>query len=189
MNNKNKLIGYRDNTITVRYMAHPGANVISLSNERDRLVTDQSVRFAKKEVLIIADCKKAEILIAKEVKFVNKKQMITLESPLQNHYEEQAVVSRFIVNHYYVADTKRVDRHHMPIYSLFVRDVNQHKTELISGINELNITYTIRKNGRLQELEADQVDDWGEVVGVGMKIVFNAFSLKKNWYLFAALRG
>lgn len=79
---------------------------------------------------------------------------------------------------YFVAKTKRGNS------ALFVRD-NKMTMEIAEDIQSMKLRYAFYQAGSLVTLEANAVQDWTQVLGVSIKLVF----LKYIGYAYIALRN
>jgi type IV pilus assembly protein PilW len=144
------------------------------------------------DVLLISDCETAEMITVEQVSSSNDEtQIIMTDKNLTKVYKENAEVSVFEMNAFYIGKTDRKDSKGAPIYALYMKDKASHKTELVEGISEMQIRYVVLQNGGISEERSEEVNDWSAVVGVSLQLVFeslNDFSLKKTGYTYVALR-
>ena len=139
--------------------------------------------------LLISDCEHASIVTAKT--FSGKK--ISLKNILRvSYHKKDAVVAPFIKTAYFVAKTTRKDTHGKWVYALY-RSINEgNKEELISGINNMQISYGVDANGDGKVdayYSAEQVADWEKVLSVLLILSLQEGGDKAiEWPLYIALR-
>lgn len=93
-------------------------------------------------------------------------------------------------NTYFIGKTKRKDDKGEPVYALYQVDINKQKRELVEGINDMKIQYTILKNNQLFDVAENEVTNEDKVVGVSITLTFtslNAFYLQKNEAMYVSL--
>jgi type IV pilus assembly protein PilW len=184
---ENKMTGNSFNEITVRYAAYPNA-FLKLSMQDEKTIHASSdIHFASGDILLISNCKRAEIFAVEEVKIKNGVQKIIPAFSLHNLYEKNSEVSRLIINKYYIAKTNRTHQDGTPVYSLFLQDIRHHKTELVAGVDSMRVAYSVNYAGNWSEVEANQVTDWKSVAGVAIDFDLNTPPIKKSWHMYAVL--
>lgn len=186
---QNKITSSPHNEMMVRHMSLPAAVLMEPLRNASSLQVSNHVHFTSGEILMISDCKKAEVFAVKEVEVVRGMQVIYPVRPLQYHYEKQAEVSQLSINTYFIANTKRTYLDGTPLYALFVRDNNQRKFELVEGIQQMTIRYTVKQDGNLIELPAEQIAKGSTLVGVAIDLNLISPPVNKIWHLYAAVSG
>ncbi len=199
LNEKNKIQSYMHGQIK------PGSDAITIMRANpinDNLVINMvdhlhvtisaDLSFDKRNHALIADCESAELFRVADVNSIGSNlQIIVSEKPLHKLYSYQAELSQFEINSYFVAKTERLDQNGNPIYALYMRDIDANKTELVEGVNDMHIEYSVVENGRLQDKNANQIQDWSQVVGIAMTLVFSGLNqahVTQKEYLYVALR-
>jgi len=162
LNSNNKIISPEENQITIRYAEYPNNTLIESMISVNRIDINNTVSFHAGDILLISDCKKAEILIADVIKKNHGNQIIVPHSPLHNRYEKFAEVSRLIINTFYVAETAPGKQ------SLFMENIHHKKSELVSGVNHMQI-------------------QWENMAGIAIDYELTAATLTKNWHFYAAI--
>jgi len=97
----------------------------------------------------------------------------------------------FMVNKtkcFFVGKTDRVHRDGSSIYALYIKD-QQGKHELIEDLLGMQMRYSYLDHGVLKESKADGISDWSKVIGASVAILFSSMGLKKEMYIYAALRA
>ncbi|TAK78792.1 MAG: hypothetical protein EPO11_00915 [Gammaproteobacteria bacterium] len=181
---QNKLTG-SDTQFTVRHLVFPNV-ILKTMQDASTIEVSKEINIHAGDVLIIADCNKAEIFQAESVSSSQQSQKIITTSPLQNKYEAYAEIGPFEINTYYIAKTDHTEKNGTPIYSLFVKN-NDGNTELVENINHMQLTYSIYQDGKLTDVPASEVDDWSRIRGVAIDLDLVSSTLKKTWHLYVAL--
>lgn len=94
------------------------------------------------------------------------------------------------VNTYFVAKTMRIDNRGEAIYALYKLDTEKHKQELVEGINDMQIQYTILKNNKIIEVNANQINSESKITGISIMLTFislNEFHLQKNEFMYVSI--
>ena len=104
-------------------------------------------KISENTLLIISDCKNADIFIAQQISIESDgTQIIKADINLSKRYEPYAEVSVFNVNTFYIGKTDRKNANGSPIYALYLKDLT-HKTELVEGIVDMQARYMVSQNG------------------------------------------
>jgi type IV pilus assembly protein PilW len=143
---KNKIKGDR-HSITIRHAAFKSDYLIKDMLSTSILEVKDDIHFKKNNILIISDCKHAEIFQIKNIIYSRGIQIITPISPLHNQFDSRAELARFEVNHFFISRTKRKDFYGNPISALYVKNLQGETTRLVDGINDLNIQYLMGHAG------------------------------------------
>lgn len=179
--------------LTVRHAAGKNAVLIKSMKNYSLLYTSAAPRFYRGDLLYLSDCSNAELFIVKDlIRENNGIQKILAERPLHTLYKENAEVSEFNINTYFVGQTARRNANGAVIYALYRQDIKLHKTELIEGIDDMKVKYNFLENGQLYELTEAEVNDWSKVVGISIMLTLsalNSVSLQKNEYIYVSLRS
>jgi type IV pilus assembly protein PilW len=199
LTDKNKIQNYSgpeikagSNAITLRHMAASHATLLQTMQDYSVLYVTAVPHFSNGDILLIADCKRAEIFLVKKVVILgNHTQKIISARPLSTLFKEYSEVGRFEVNTYFIGKTPYQTTKGLPIYALYRKDIHSYKTELVQGVNDMKIHYGIIDNGRLVEHPANEISDSPIVLSVSIKLTFNsidALKLSKNEYSYVTLR-
>lgn len=168
---QNKILISQKKSILVRHVSLAHADLIKM-NENSVLYTTANISFSENEILLIADCKTAEIFQVKKISFSQGQQIITPIEPLANRYEKNAEVGKFQINKYFIANTDRqVDP---PLFSLYLTDIKNHTVELVESVDEMTIT--------------DMFDQNGVEVSLTLSSPDHFLNMKKTWSSFIAFR-
>ncbi len=201
-NEKNKITGYHasefskwsvkpnSDVITIRQASRQHADLLDGMKNYSQMRISKSLRVAVGEILLISDCKNVDIFTVKRVSFSsNGVQTITTNAVLSKKYAQHAEVSRMEVNTYFISKTDRQMPDGSPIYALYVADINQRKTELVEGVNGMQIRYTQSIAGNL--VDSKDVDEWSLVLGVSIQFSLSSvteLNLQKTIYTYVTLR-
>ena len=144
----------------------------------------------KNDTVIISDCTSADIFrIVNSPSTSDQKTTIThssggnYSSKLSKIYGKDAEVLRFEYVNYYIKETSRKSPAGQPIRALYVKrtqelsSVEAAETELVEGVQNLQIEYGIRTGASLVADEyrtAADVTDWGRVVAVRFRLLMQS---------------
>jgi hypothetical protein len=131
LNADNKISVNKD-SITVRHADTAHDNLLAPMSDYSILQTAQDVKFFVDDILLIADCKSADIFKVKEIYRISGGQEIMAEKPLSNFYQMDAEVSKLEFNTYTAGNTGRLNNKNEPVYALYLNN-----TELVEGVKEL----------------------------------------------------
>jgi type IV pilus assembly protein PilW len=189
INLHNKLVGIGAHEIIIRHALFPAATLKKSSENQVTLYADVHTRFSSGDILLISDCKHAELFQAANVSIASNSQKITAASPLQFDYSPYAEIARFEIEHYYAAKTKHTHQDGSPIYALFKEDkIKNRVIEVVDDITALNFLFTLHRPGHLEDVPASAVEDWSKVVGVTIQLETQYSPLKKIWHSYIALQ-
>lgn len=167
LNANNKFV-YTNKEITVRYAEYTNTFLVKDMHDNVTLFVSKDDDFKANNIILISDCRKAEIIKIKKV-YANKyRQKIILYSPLHYRYKKFSEVSHLAINRYYIEKTKRKYNNGKDIYALFVRDIHEQKNELIPNIQDMKITHLDNK-------------------GINIAIDIYTPPFKKTWYMYEAI--
>ncbi len=141
--------------------------------------------FAVGDNLIISDCKSVDLFKVKRVIiFHDGTQQIIAKTPLSKLYAQNAEISEFEWESYFVGDTGRLDLHEQPVYAVFMETQDGQKTELIEGVESMQIELASLEHDTLVIHKMGDVSDAAAVLGVS----FTFKSLQKEWHTYVSLR-
>jgi hypothetical protein len=149
------------NQITVKHAAIPPASVIDIMSEGAVIKTDLGQRFKRGQVILIADCRHAEMARVSHVTRGGYFQFIAIETPLSTLFDAGAEISRLEINRYYVRGN-----------ALVTQSSNGRESSIIEGIQGITFTY--------HYLE-------GKLIGVEFKLQGQQGKQIKNWYSYASV--
>jgi len=188
-NRANRLVATSANEIMVRYAKYPNASLEESMQNEMIIHANKTDHFAAGDILLISDCKQAEIFQAANVRVKNGMQEITASMPLHNKYEKFSEISHFIVNKFSITKTNRTHPDGSHVYSLFIEDINRNKIELVQGINQMSMLFTINEAGEWRDVKQYEVNDWAQVAGVAIDLDVSEQAMKKTWHMYAVLNG
>ncbi|SRR5579885_1135090 len=181
----NRLTGTDSNQITVRYQAFPGAELLASMQGNTSMIVNNQVQFSEGDILLISDCSRAEIFQVAKVSRQHHVQTIMPRVPLHYRYAANAELDRLEINRYFVANTGRTDRDGSPMYSLYREDIHHVKSELVEGVSDMRILYSVYKAGAYTDVPAASVTDWSQVKGVSIDLLVSGTQSKKTWHMYA----
>lgn len=164
-------------------------SVINTMESIDKIRVTNVSHFSVGDVLVIYDAKTYDIFTVKEVQ--SKNNFLVTVDPLQKIYEKNAEVTPYFIDSYYVSKTDRVNQDGSKLYALYVKDIHGRKTELVEGVSDMKISYSVLENHYLKNISQNDIVDWTEVVGLSITLQFNslnASNIKKEAYVYIALR-
>lgn len=186
-NSKNKLSG-NDHEFTIRYMDIKRSVFLKKIN-KDRLIltTDNNVQLHANDILIISDCKQAEIFKVKSIEINSHGQKIFLQNPLHYWFIPYAEIARLKIDHYYIGQTDRKNEKKRTIFALYLKDIYGQKSELVENINDMKLIYSISKDSKIINSSAKNIVDWSHVVGIGIDLTLASQTYVKHWYTYATI--
>lgn len=183
---KNKLVG-EHNKFTVRQAAFAANAVTETMQNNSELFISKKVKFSTRDILIISDCKHAELFQAASIVSFRSAQKLITRLPLYYRYSRDAEVSRLQINTYYIGKTKRKNANGMPIYALFRQDIKHHQLELVENITHMQLFYSIKSNGKIIDVTENAVTDWSQVLGMAISLELISATLQKTWPVYVSL--
>lgn len=183
MHAQNKLTG-TDKEITVRYLGYPSSTLeVSMQNNSTLYVTNEK-HFSRGDTVLISDCQQAEVFVIKEVYLFKNRQKIIAAQSLHKRYGQHADIGPLEVNKFFISKTHRTHPDGTPIYSLFIKQSNKHKFELVAEIDQMRFIYYFFENDRLTKRRADEIHNWSKIAGLGISIMLHSPPINKNWYTY-----
>ncbi len=176
INQSNRLVGTEAGELMMRHASQP-ASLISLSQDHFIVTADNSKHFSGGDILLISDCKHAELVIAEKVNTDRKTQRIKLSQAVQYNYEQTAEVSKLTQNTFYLT------RKNENTFSFMLRDIDGITHELATGITSLKFLYTVKNAGVWKDIPARNVINWSEVAAVAIELQMH----DKTWRAYVRL--
>lgn len=167
------------------------AYLIQSMNDYSRLIVSTSLLFEEEELMVISDCKSADIFKIQQVINMGTMQIIIPERPLKKLYGLYAEVGQLENNTYYIAKTDRIDEARSPVYALYKKDIYSRKTEILDGINNMKINYAVSENGQLRQRRGDEINAQSKIVGISIMLELsslNRVAMNKNVFYYVSLR-
>ncbi len=94
------------------------------------------------------------------------------------------------MNYYFIGQTKRKTKQGGSIYALYRLDNKHPKTELVEGVNDMQIQYTILENNQMLNVNEKEIPPGAKIIGISLMLTFtslNALSLQKSEYMYVSL--
>lgn len=171
----NKITKTSEGTLTVRRGSMQGATLAKEMRGVGTLYVRDGVGFKTGDVLLVSDCKTVDIFIANEVSVASDHtQKIISNEPLSRLYQSDAVLRKLEMDTYSIKDTLRKSESGKPIYALYLENSEGHHSELVDGIDAMQIQFNSHDS---------------EIRGVSITLDLDAISFQKTWYIYAALRN
>lgn len=181
---KNKLFG-GDHDLTVM---HADESYVSVIAQQDNTVlTSDEVHFKLHDIVLISDCEKAELVSIDQVYSSDNHQALRFLSPLKFKFDNNAQISKWMVNHYFVERDDQASDQGYPTYVLYKHTIQGEKQMLVDGISNLSFHYTADQDGQLTDEVAEDVIDWGNVKGVAGDLTVQEGKQITAWQMYAAV--
>jgi type IV pilus assembly protein PilW len=184
---KNRLYVNAMNALIVRHASDQSVILKEKMTDNKRMVMGTEVHFSAGESLLISDCKQAEIIEVAESYISRDKQMVLATRPLHYTFDPYAQISRLEMNSYLVKKTNRKHKNGNAVYALYVQDSKGRHTELVEGVNKINIYYTFHRHGTWIETPAADKNPSQDLLGLLFEIELSSPPIVKKWYAYAAL--
>jgi Tfp pilus assembly protein PilV len=181
INTQNKLQGTA-HAITVRSAGFLSAGLLKPMVDNENIHIAIKPLFISGDVVIISDCQSAEIFIIKNASANGQVQHIVSTLPLAKKYNETASISAFEIN---TLQVEKTNRSH--VNALYELNLHHRKTELVEGIDEMIFSYDIKQQKHILTLNANQITDWSQVVGINIDITISHSPITKHWKTYVAL--
>jgi hypothetical protein len=172
---------------TVRGANSDTVNVITPMKNLNEICVTNTSRFSVGDTLVIDDAKTYDTFIVKDI----KNNFIITQDPLQKRYQKNAEVAAYFMDSYYIGKTNRFNRDGSKLYALYVEDIHGRKTELVEGVSNMKISYSVLYHDVLKNVSQSEVSDWSQVRGISITLELtslNASTLKKEAYVYFTLR-
>lgn len=131
---KNKLFLSEDNNLVVWNLNLTHSYLEKEMRSGSILYVSNDEKFSPGEILLISNCKSADIFMIKEIeKHFDGTQKITSTKPLSFRYEKNADVGKIIMNTFFVGETPRGTS------ALFMKDISGRKMELVEGVADMQV--------------------------------------------------
>jgi Tfp pilus assembly protein PilW len=192
----------RDSSVLILYnIAQPTYRLKKpLADTRSSIEVDRKIHIPKNALVLISDCKQADVFIAnrlvKDQIFHEKILEVNRNEHLSKTYDQDAEVLELQTVAYYVGVPERFKKKvPPPYYSLFRDDFIHQAVEVVTHINALEILYGLYhpETGRFIYLSAEALkeNDWTLVQSVKITLVSldSVTQHKKTWKAEIILRN
>lgn len=150
----------------------------------DIVINGNPDRFDSGDVLLITDCRSADLFRASAViegptdVFTITRGAGNSTSALSRPYTDSATVMALRQQDYFVRATGRQDAAGQPVFALFER-VNGQVSELVEGVEDMRLRFGVDTSGNsvanVYRTEAQMaVDDWPDVVSVRVELLVSS---------------
>lgn len=157
--------------LTVRHLSQRNAILLNQSQQKEILTVSKSLIFSPGDVIIISDCKQAEITKVKQVYQKKNEQILLLIHPLQKLFTVNAEIGLFEKNRFYIAKTTRQHVDHSPVYAIFVETILGKKIELLENVKKMQVILS-------------KIDD--HIIGIDMRFNLDYPIFNKTIYLYVS---
>jgi len=166
---------------TVKYVDSNTIRLVLDMKDYLNLYVDKVKRFSKNDIIYIGNCQSGEVFQIKSLTQENGFQKITTNSPLHKRYPQHAQIALFKSYRFFVQANKHQGR------SLYVEDIYHRKNEISDGVSGISVLYSMIENGRLTNLPASAVKNWGGVTGLKLNLSIHQSSFTRQLKLQASL--
>jgi hypothetical protein len=187
----NKIIG-TDKSFTLRHMQLLTNHLLFSMQNHNHLIVSTKAKLRKGQLAIIGDCQTQDIFLIKTLVKTELQQFIESSYALSKLYTQGAELGVLELDSFSVHKTNRQDVNNKTIMALYHTNINGRENELVEGVDDLSLTYTVRIKDELKSLNANQIMDWSQVVGINMRFDINSLApyyFKKIIYIYVALSG
>jgi type IV pilus assembly protein PilW len=189
--------------ITLRGAGDEGMGLTGGPTDRDSEVkiTNGYNRFAADDLVLITDCRSADLFRATGVSSSEGKTNIThaaasnTSNRLSRDYLDDGLVLKPFIHSYFIKDTGRDNQAGDDIYALYYQDTSGTVFELVEGVSDLQVLYGVDQDGNraadiYQTATAiDAANAWDRVVSARISIlvdsVENVLQQKQESYTIA----
>ena len=170
---QNKLQSIEPNTLQIRHASLEHATLTDAMHNKRLLFTTRDHYFNPGDIAIVSDCMHAEIFKIKSTYRTRNGQKLIASHPLRYRYDKNSEVARFVIDRFYVKSS-----------ALYQEDINGIKTELVSGIEEMQFEFSVQQQNYSLQMQANEIDDWSKVIGVAVRLLVASPPFKKEWYAY-----
>lgn len=153
---KDKPVVIKDNAITLWKAKLKHANLTVPLQTKTELRVSLRPFFVMDEVLLLSDCKHAELLKVRSIAKTATTQIITTEKPLIYDYDVDAELSALEIMTFFIEETDRLSSNKKPIWALYLKNINNHVEELVEEIQALQFQFDEDKKGLWLKLYLSQ---------------------------------
>jgi hypothetical protein len=176
---------------TVMYADSQHVNLLGTMQSHFSLHVPAAEDFLQNEIVVISDCGSVDIFHISSTDKAAGLQKISAINPLLKSYSADAEVARLIKNSYFIEKTNRKSPRKSPIYALIMKDINGVKHEMMEGVDDMKISFTIIVDNKLIEKNAAEVLETDNIKGVAITLLLSSVGkiyLQKKYHFYAALR-
>lgn len=168
-------------TIMLRHAAIPPATLLASIDKGIRLTVDTVRDFSSNDLVIISDCKRAEIAKIRAVKRMVDEQYLWLDEKLKNNFDSFAEVSQLEVNQYFVESTGRYDEYRQPINALMLKKLGSPKIALVDGVDAIIFRNLVDNHGHLELRESNKFINRANLRGVEIRLAIRNAERTQHW--------
>lgn len=131
--------------LIVRHRAALAVRLRAAQQQASVLELSSGLHVAPGEILLISDCRQADLFEVETVSPHQEGQTIITRKPLHYRYLQDAEIGRFESNTFFVKKTGREDETGQALFAFYEKDRRGHKAELVEGIEQLKMEH-VREN-------------------------------------------
>lgn len=165
--------------ITIHYADTDGDDLLFDMKEYNAMYTTSSKKFSINDDIMITDCESVEFFKVKNVFISSKKQKIISDKPLKKLYKIYSQVNTYQHESYYIARTHRHDKYHQIIDALYRK--NDYKTEMIEGISDMKIFYSVIEEGVMQDIASRDFNGNNNIAGIAIFLKYTSL-IERNFH-------
>lgn len=188
LNLKNKITSYQNDDIK------PGTDAIQFWNAGIEnavlaktmhgytvLYVTANLHISINDILMISDCKTAEIFAVKSVALLNNgTQKILTSKPLNKLYSIHAEVNKLVINAYYIGKNDK----------LFIRDIQGNTSELAENISQMKIFFYVKADDGLIKHSINELNNFTDINNISFELTLEGklnAEFHKKWNIYVAL--
>ncbi len=179
LTSRNKIQALNAGPLIVRHASNTHATLLKTMQDHFIIHANKTIHFYPNDVLLISDCKSADIFKVKYVYTTRGMQKMMPDTALHHAYAKNSEIARLVWNEYRIESAKNNHKK-----TLYMEDIHHQKIPLVDDVEEIHIDATVRQDSSYKEISASQVDDWSKVVGLSIALTLSAPPYKKRWYTY-----
>lgn len=183
----NNFLTGNNHSLYISYVDFPNVILLRQKNENSLLVSAE-IHFKVKDVLVVSDCNKGEMIQVERIKLNKSVQTIFTHQPIKNHFEKFAEVGKLRIHHFYIAKSQRKVADNQSDHALFFEDIDHKKFELLDQIDSLDFVYTVKVKNHFINQTASAIHDWSKVVGIAISYQLTSGFMHKRRFLYVSLQ-
>lgn len=176
--------------ITINYADPMGDDLLFDMKDYSAVYATSSHKFSINDDIMISDCESVEFFRVKNIIASSKNQQIISYKPLKKLYKKHSQVNLYQHESYYIERTNRYDEYHQMIDAFYRKNKDGKKTEMIEGINDMKIFYSIIKDGNMTDIPTGHFYETGDITGISILLKHASLierGLNKAQYIYVAI--
>ena len=144
-------ITYDEHKLTIKHASVTAALLTQEISGGVILHTTLAPKFSAENILVISNCKQAEIIKVDKVFTTATEQILTVSAPLEFKFKKNADVAKLERDTFSIEKSSHSDKEGKPLFGLYRTDIKNQKIELVEGVNQMQIQ--LQSEGLAIELE------------------------------------